>query len=65
MKKTILKLFLYRDKTGRGIKETLTAQQLKTWKERNYDGETLTEWLQECEEGDKWENAATEIIAIN
>ncbi len=65
IQKPVEQLFQYKDKTGRGIKETLTKKQLSTWKEMNYDGEAIAEWIKECEEGDIWENAATKLTCLN
>ena len=69
--KAKFRLFSFVDKTGRGFKETLTEQQVKSWfvvgedEERSDQDETIAEWLQDCEAGDKWETAEITLTSIN
>lgn len=61
-----MKKFLYKDKTGRGYNAIFTDVELYTWEnEQDWYGEWLHEYIEEAEEGDKWENHASEIICFD
>jgi hypothetical protein len=61
------KKFFYKDKSGRGFTNTFALEGLKkAFKgERSWDDESVASWAKRAEYGDKWENAATEIICIS
>lgn len=57
------KLFFWKDKSGRGFASPMTEQDLREWEteDTDWNGKTLTEFLEEAEVGENWENAANEI----
>lgn len=57
---------MWRDKSGRGYSNNkLTETDLLQWEnEEDWNGNLLHEFAHDAEEGDKWENAANEIICI-
>jgi hypothetical protein len=61
------KIFLWKDKSGRDFRNTLTEEELiiAFQDDTNYDGETISEWLDNNPIiGDEWENEANKIICL-
>jgi hypothetical protein len=58
------KLFFWRDKSGRGFASPFSEPDLKEAfndDDESWDGETISQWVETAEVGDKWENAANEV----
>ncbi len=65
------KKFFWKDKSGRDFSNTLTEKELiKAFTNKegeddtSDDGETITEWLENADEGDVWQNAANHVTRI-
>lgn len=58
--------FFISDNTGRGnVTNTTDLRLLSMLDERNYDGEHITEWGAEAEEGDTFKNATITVTCIH
>lgn len=57
-----MKTFFLKTKTGRGFNNTFTLEDIEMAFNPddesfyNWDGESVTDWAQDAEEGDYWEN---------
>lgn len=59
-----MKLFFWRDKSGRGFAGTFSEADIRPCFEADdtdWDGKQWQEYLEEAEVGDVWENAANEV----
>lgn len=61
-----MKQFFWKDKSGRGISNTFTLEEVKKlFKDNtNYDGDAIDDWADNANEGDVWENASEKVICI-
>lgn len=59
-----MKIFFYKDKTGRGIKGHFSEEEIREWDqdEMNWDGDSLAEFIESAEKSDEWENASDYYI---
>lgn len=58
------KLFFWQDKSGRGFAGTFSTADIRDSFDRNrqdWNGKQWSEFLEEAEVGDKWEDAANEV----
>lgn len=60
------RLFLFKDKSGRGISSKLTQDQVMSWDKENIDftDKLIHEFAQESEVGDVWESRTAKLIRI-
>jgi hypothetical protein len=66
LKNTTMKKFFWKDKTGRGFTNTLTADDLLNMDDdQDWNNEFLHQFVVNAEEGDKWEDSSSEIICTN
>lgn len=58
--------YFWKDKSGRGFTNTFDLDEIvRTFRhDRNYDGDTIQEWLETAEVGDEWENRTDQITRI-
>lgn len=64
-----MKKYFWKDKTGRDFTNTFSQTALigafSEEEDTNYDGETITEWLEmEPEVGEEWENETSKVTRI-
>jgi hypothetical protein len=65
-----MKMFLWKDKSGRGFRERITLDAIVSAAETepptlSWHDEELGEWAKEAEEGDKWEDDTNIYTCIN
>lgn len=57
------KKIIWKDKTGRGFKNTFSLAQITALDNvKNWEGDKLHQWAISAEEGDEFENAASKFI---
>ena len=60
-----MKIFLYKDKTGRGIKNEIFLEDILAMDDdTDVNDVSLHEWAKEAEVGDNWDDGDTEYICI-
>jgi len=65
LKNNNMKTFFYKDKTGRGFSNKMTANDLlQIDNDQDWNDQELHQFVVNAEEGDKWEDSASEIICI-
>jgi hypothetical protein len=61
-----MKQFFWKDKSGRGITNTFTLDDVKNAfkDDTNDDGETINDWADNAKEGDVWQNSSDKVTCI-
>lgn len=61
-----MKKFFWKDKSGRGLKNTLSLKDvLGLDNDESWDAEPLHEWANDAEVGDEWEDAANKFTCTS
>ena len=59
------KTFLWKDKTGRGVKNKMTLNEiLELENEQDYNDNDLHEWAENAEAGDEWEDRVMKFVCL-
>ncbi len=60
-----MKRFFWKDKTGRGVTNTFTTEDILTWDDEDeYDVEELHDWAESADAGDEWECRTMKLTCI-